>query len=72
MIVKTVFKIAGDSGTGMQTWINKITNGNFAFKNFPVYYPTSPTKSYSLHDGKVLSTVDLLKFIPVLKRVHDE
>jgi len=43
---------ACDDGTGLQSWINKTAKGKFAFRNFPVFYPSSPIRSYSLHDGK--------------------
>jgi len=43
---------ACDDGIGLQSWINKTAKGNFAFRNFPVFYPSSPKLSYTLHEGK--------------------
>ncbi|CAL8111606.1 unnamed protein product [Orchesella dallaii] len=43
---------ACDNGLGLKSWIDKKINGKFAFSHFPVMYPTSPIKSYTLHEGK--------------------
>ncbi|ODN02336.1 Lysophospholipase-like protein 1 [Orchesella cincta] len=43
---------ACDNGVGLQSWIDKTIKGKFAFSHFPVMYPTSPLKSYTLHEGK--------------------
>lgn len=69
IIHKLIF--IGDDGFGLQTWVNKTINGNFAFKYFPVVYPSSPVRSYSLHDGKV-NCHKLLKIAYFLTINYDE